>query len=444
MTTEQDLRDIVEGAAESIPRAWPLHSFVTANPLAGFEHEPFPEAVRQAEELFGGRGYPEASVFDRALREGRIDDQVLSEELAAHGFDAEPAALLERAESRERAGTDHEHPAAERVDRLMAKWLSAFLDEGRANWSMPDREDGFYHAFRKIAPHDGQIPDNGDLAIPEHPTEALAQALAPYPEDEWRRILEHHLAALPGWTQLIKRRQGADDPWQEAAPIDLFAYAAARLALADHLDAPIEPPNRSAPSEARAPVEEAFLAAWERTYREDLVESVQARARAADEGDERPTTQLAFCIDTRSEVLRRHLEDVGDHETHGYAGFFGVPIEYEAFSEERSHGAGPPSLTAGRPGGEPPERPAPTGETTRDESTEITPTTPGTAETTATVESEFDGNRSDDGNWWSLGETGGEGTATRTTTVDGAQRPTTAHPRTPNANATGESNVSAS
>jgi hypothetical protein len=97
-----------------------------------------------------------------------------------------------------------------------------------------------------------------------------------------------------------------------------------------------------------------------------------------------------------------------------------------------------------RPGGEPPERPAPTGETTRDESTEITPTTPGPAETTATVESEFDGNRSDDGNWWSFGETGGEGTPTRTTTDDGAQRPTTAHPRTPNANATGESNVSAS
>jgi len=342
MTTDQRLREAVDEAARSLAQAWPLHSFVTANPLAGFEESPFPEAVDEATRLFGGRGYPEPDVFERAVAEDRIDRELLADQLAEHGFDPDrdPQALLARLE--DSSSSDRKaDPEREHLDRIVAKWLGAFLDEGRTNWPMPDREEGFYHAFCAIAPHDSAVPDRETFDPPDDPAQAMASALDEALQEEWVPIVERELAALPGWSSLIKRREGAEDPWQEAAPVDLLEYVAVRLTLAEHLGIALEPP-REDPSHDDRDLAEAFLAAWEDTYRSELVENVQASARAAEDSEERPETQLAFCIDTRSEVLRRHLETVGDHETHGYAGFFGVPIRYTGVGEDRAHGACPP------------------------------------------------------------------------------------------------------
>jgi uncharacterized protein YbcC (UPF0753/DUF2309 family) len=58
-------------------------------------------------------------------------------------------------------------------------------------------------------------------------------------------------------------------------------------------------------------------------------------ARSGNEAEQAPVTvrpqgQAVFCIDVRSEPLRRHLEAIGDYETFGFAGFFNAAIRYQA------------------------------------------------------------------------------------------------------------------
>jgi uncharacterized protein YbcC (UPF0753/DUF2309 family) len=349
MSTEPAIRDSIERAATSIGTVWPLHSFVTANPLSGFEDRPFPEAVDRANDLFGGRGYPSADVFRRAWADGRIDADALADELAEHGYDpdADPEALLARLDA-DTDAADPETGPTDRVDYLLSKWLAAFVDEGRAEWPMPNRERGFYAAFRHAARYDREIPDaEAVTALPAEPTEAVRDMLADHPEGRWVDIFEHHLSALPGWTGLIKHRAEAGGDWGSTRPITLPGYLAARLFLTEQVGAAVDPGPTTAGDDAddRPPLPEVWLRAWEATYRDELVDAVadgNGTLAAADGG--RPDAQFVFCIDTRSERIRRHIEATGAYDTHGYAGFFGIPMRHEGHGSDVAVDACPPIL----------------------------------------------------------------------------------------------------
>ncbi|ELZ06886.1 DUF2309 domain-containing protein [Natrialba aegyptia] len=348
----------IERAVERVGAVWPLYSFVTANPLSGFEDQPFHRAVADGERLFGGRGYPHPDIFRTAWERGQIDPDVLAGELEAHGIDRDPEALLEEmaaAEAARDADTESDE-ATEILDRVLSKWLAAFLDEGQAKWPMPNREEGFYAAWRSMVPYDGDVPGCDDSSdLPETATEALESVLDEHPEGRWIDIAEHHFAALPGWTGFIKQRVDDDtDPWQSTYPITLHEYLAVRLTLAELLDAPIEPSSddergadagdESEGEDETPPLPERWLTAWEKSYREHLLEQLDGSVTdPADAGESsRPAAQLVFCIDTRSEIIRRYIEGQGRYETHGYAGFFGVPMRYRGYDATAAVDACPP------------------------------------------------------------------------------------------------------
>ena len=342
----KEVLEAVENAASCVGKAWPLHSFVTANPLAGFEDEPFHEAVKKGRRLFGARGYPEPEVFRKAWEDGRIDEEVLNRKLSENGCDAsgaEPPSLLDRMD--EDAPTTNPYPEEwKEVEAVLTKWLAVFFDQGRAEWPMPNREEGFYAAWREVARYDRRL-DLSDL--PDSPVAAVESIVSEHPYEEWEGVFRSQFASLPGWTALVRWRAESDDAWQTEYPVTLVGYLAVRLAVADAFDAPVGVEvDHEAPVETEGDGENlrrAWLEAWEETYRERLTEAVASDAETDNPSDE-PDAQLVFCIDTRSEVIRRHVESAGEYETHGYAGFFGVPMRYEGYDSEVSIDSHPPIL----------------------------------------------------------------------------------------------------
>jgi uncharacterized protein YbcC (UPF0753/DUF2309 family) len=59
----------------------------------------------------------------------------------------------------------------------------------------------------------------------------------------------------------------------------------------------------------------------------------QVQAPQDSPSDKAPFAQAWFCIDVRAEPIRRHLERVGNYQTFGIAGFFGVPVGFLGYGK---------------------------------------------------------------------------------------------------------------
>ncbi len=78
-----------------------------------------------------------------------------------------------------------------------------------------------------------------------------------------------------------------------------------------------------------------FHLAYERHYRVEALDALACYARRPpDRRVANPSFQSVYCLDTRSESLRRHLEEVlPSAETFGTAGFYNIPIYYRGVAD---------------------------------------------------------------------------------------------------------------
>lgn len=387
------LRRQVATLAEEISPAWPIERFVAVNPLAGIEHLSFAEAADHAQRTFGAPGWRPEEQLRAAEREGRISERELRRALRARlGDQADRELTLEgRTVTLEQvfladlrvAPTADPQPRqtltpaeawgmklgerlADEADEMMTGWLAAYLDAGKARWAMPHRELGLYGAWRALAPHDPAFTRAARRRIgelPEDAGEALAELLGACRLDAagQEQLLRALLTRQPGWASHARWRQ------EQVGDFDFTDLAAVRLACEQALlhpaagaDALARVPAAPAPCAPEADARVAAVAealgvspdapeladaleaigpaarpgiwqeALEGTFRAELLERIDA-GRPAGAAPEQTRAQAVFCIDVRSEVLRRHLEATGPYETIGFAGFFGLAVDVQAF-----------------------------------------------------------------------------------------------------------------
>ncbi|WP_205701935.1 DUF2309 domain-containing protein [Pseudidiomarina mangrovi] len=305
MRDQQLLDTAIVSSWSKIAPYWPLQNLIAVNPLAGFEHLPFEQALQQAHGYFQQR------------------------DLAAE---------------------------MQTVNRHSIKWLQAFFDQGQAAISMPYRERGLLASLRLMITLDASLHrhDAEKLqwlgALSEHADEVIAEALEflAIPVTEHGQFLTLMLTTLPGWASYVRYRTHWADSHDSGHPhqVNAAEYLAFRLILtclvwpqAKQLLATHE----QAVSSAELPSAYTTMLAREQAYRVALLTQLKGAGSAHQHAPQhsRYAAQLVFCIDVRSEPLRRAIEQQGNYQTFGFAGFFGLPVAIENAVTGASHASCP-------------------------------------------------------------------------------------------------------
>ena len=339
---DQSILKIVEESSKVIGKTWPLYAFVTSNPLSGYENSHFTKAVNDAETIIGGDLYPKASVLKEAWQNGEINNEILKSVLSEGNVNLSPQDTLDKLEG---YNNIQNHKNLD-LDRIVVKWLMSFLDEGLAQWEMPNKHLGFFKAWKCLAKFDNEINNESLNIIPDDAEKAILFVLEDFPQEKHQKIITHHIAALPGWAGYIKYRSEENTAWQNKYNLSLVEYLAVRLTIAKTVGLEILPEEtkKSFESEENNQLKYIWLKAWELSFQQSISAILENSSNKMDSDKTIPDAQMAFCIDTRSELIRRHVESQGNYETFGYAGFFGIAMDYKNLDDGLEIKSCPPIL----------------------------------------------------------------------------------------------------
>lgn len=379
-----DIRALVTLAAQTVAPLWPLDSAIAVNPLSGFEEQPFEEALPAATALFGARASLPLAQWRAIMAEGRIDAVALRKVVveALGGFEVAFAPLgpdinaynllLARLTDLPVAS----EPAIRRTLSpelaVLARWLAAFFDPARS-LRLEGQQRGLYPCLAAALRHDPELrrlTDRAGAALianaPADPLDLIAIVLQRAGVAEADRLpwLQAHVASLPGWAGHLRWRNehgpaavahktpatltdlialialvrsaagsstaAANAPAPEASPQVVEVALLAHFGLAANAPETWDDAARASLARVAAMTEAQlgllFQQAAEASYLADLAPRLEAAAVRRAEDTPRPAAQMVFCIDVRSEPMRRAIEAAGAIETFGYAGFFGLPI----------------------------------------------------------------------------------------------------------------------
>ncbi|REC97905.1 hypothetical protein DEU35_2400 [Microbacterium sp. AG157] len=375
------IRGWIAAAGRSISAHFPLETFIARNPVAGYENLDWEEAIGRiardhgillslSEQRFRdlhARGRISSSDLHAALR-FTVPEAGSSRILRIGGLATTVGEVLGHdllVAPPMTAASPQPTPAARlsprvhaRVDDLTARWAAASL--GSAPWSRANGEN-MWTTWRRLAALDPTLSRrvrSGIRNSPDDPAAAVGEALARWQLDETaaESFLSAHVLALPGWAALVRH---AGTTGVDLTSLVAIRATLERLLLPADTVLPARAANEEVPTddtarigavalalgvdatdgEARGALRPvlslidppARLAVWQEAFERGVARELApatAPVLRPSAPVQRPLAQAVFCIDTRSESFRRHLEAAGGVETLGFAGFFAAPISF--------------------------------------------------------------------------------------------------------------------
>jgi len=351
-----------------IPPLWPLQSFVAVNPFVGLVDRPFEEVADLISKVTHSSMLMTVDHYAKQHADGRITVQDLASAVQQSQPDwtkmqvmNEVLKLIEAVNRPSPADTtvlysvmdlasqQSTTPWRLTVVEEVSKWCASYFDHGQSSWRMPWQKQPLYLAWKQAA----SIDANPELlgltafrqmvaALPVTSADALAELIddLDVPEACLCDYFHRLLMTLPGWSSYVqylvreRTRNGHHDESLVDLLTILLVFESACLkqggeSLKNDFQSQL---NAFADAGTHADLkpllmwQKAMEIGFQRTLCADLVESANLKTESM---VVRPALQAVFCIDVRSEVMRRSLESVSEEiQTLGFAGFFGMPIEH--------------------------------------------------------------------------------------------------------------------
>lgn len=285
-----------------IAPAWPLKNIIAANPISGFENLDFKDALQSSTAHFRYQHLPKEM---------------------------------------------------QNVNRESIKWLNAFFDQGQATITMPKRELGLYQSVIQLLPHDTHIPKDifdhicNQTTYTPSPLECIitCSTYLNLKSNERSRFYTLLLTTLPGWASYIQYRTTWADTEDslQSNTVTQTEYLAVRILLTALLWKDAKQLLSWHDENYKAINIDGDLHKiidLENRYKYNLYRKLSSIS-TSQTSKTKTKAQFVFCIDVRSEQLRRSLEAQGAYETFGFAGFFGLPIAIEDKINNQSYASCP-------------------------------------------------------------------------------------------------------
>lgn len=352
---------LIDETCRKIAPVWPLDSFVAVNPYHGLIDQPFSAVGNYLSETTGEYLYMDRSWFADKIATGAINAADLTEAARQLKCDIDADTIKQAAQSDStpkkplpllalELNRRDAPPFLAFVTDQISGYLASHYDRGQALWHMPaEAEKNLYSAWRRYSLIDRSSGAAGLkgvrknlLSAPENPEDALIWALAiiDLPKEQLADYLFATLKSIGGWASycryLLWQAELQGEQNHDLRDLMVIRLVWDALILME-MDEPVRykwckkmadwQQQRHCDTREESPIDDILLTAAEIAFRRQVASGLRSDRMEAT--TEAPLVQAAFCIDVRSEVFRRHLESsMPNLETIGFAGFFGVPVEY--------------------------------------------------------------------------------------------------------------------